>query len=147
MYIWLKTVLYYSYIYDTMFITQFLKSNINYIYPQGHRVTPTPQETNLGVHLNLIILYTNNTVSFYDIVSNSNFIISNCTMICEWRIGMDAERCDCGLIKVLSWHLHGWTEEKHDNYQSGQWPAQDSNQVSPNTSLDVPALSAYSVMH
>ena len=28
-----------------------------------------------------------------------------------------------------------------------QWPGQDLNQVSPNTSPDVPALSAYSVMH
>jgi len=38
---------------------------------------------------------------------------------------MDVERSDCGLIKVLSWHLRGWTEEKHGNYQSGQpmtWP-------------------------
>jgi len=38
---------------------------------------------------------------------------------------MDAERCDCGLIEVLSWHLRGWTEEKHGNCQSGQpmtWP-------------------------
>jgi hypothetical protein len=38
---------------------------------------------------------------------------------------MDAERYDFGLIEVLSWHLPGWTEEKHGNYHSGQpmtWP-------------------------
>lgn len=123
----MKTVLCYTCIYDIIFITQFLKSNINYKYPQGHRVAPHPHpwETNLGVHLSLITQYTNHTVSFYDIISNSNFIMSNCTMICEWQIGMDVERCDCGLIKVLSWHLHGWTEEKYGKYQSGQpmtWP-------------------------
>jgi hypothetical protein len=38
---------------------------------------------------------------------------------------MDEERCDCGLIEALSWHLSGWTEEKHGKYRSGQpmtWP-------------------------
>jgi hypothetical protein len=65
-------------------------------------------------------LYCTLIISFYDIVSNSYFMMSKCTTIRKWWIGMDTEGCDCGLSKVLSWHVPGWTKEKHGNYQSGQ---------------------------
>jgi len=146
----MKTVLCYTCIYDIIFITQFLKSNINYKYPQGHRVAPHPHpwETNLGVHLSLITLYTNHTVSFYNIISNSNFIMSNCTMICEWRIGMDVKRCDCSWLRYYPGIcMDGLRKNMENISQDSQWPGQDLNQVSPNTSPDVPALSAFSVMH
>jgi len=91
-------------------------------------------------------LYCTLIISFYDIISNSNFIMSNCT-ICEWRIGMDAERCDCGLRYSPGICVDGLRKNMETISQDNQWPGQDSNRVSPNTNPDVPALSAYSVMH
>jgi hypothetical protein len=36
-----------------------------------------------------------------------------------------------GIINVLSRHLPGGMEEKHENSQNSQYPGQDSNQASP----------------
>ena len=104
------------YLHNTVFIIK------HKLYrPTGSQNCPPPPVKKIWV---CIWTWLYCTLISFDDISNWNFITSNCT-ISEWRIGMDAERCDCDLIEVLSWHLRGWTEEKHGNYQSGQprtWP-------------------------
>ena len=39
-------------------------------------------------------------------------------MFVEQLTGKDLEGSDCGIIRVLSWHLLGVSEEKHEVFQA-----------------------------
>jgi hypothetical protein len=49
-------------------------------------------------------------------LSNSVYIASSDRMIYEWKIGKDMEGHIRGLMKGLSQHLPGWTEENYENF-------------------------------
>jgi hypothetical protein len=70
-------------------------------------------------------------VLFNDTVSSSDHVASDDRIINEWT-GEDLEGSGHGLIKVLSWHLPGVTEENHKNLSRDSWsPGQYLNPRPP----------------
>jgi hypothetical protein len=59
------------------------------------------------------------SVLFYDAVSVSDYMVWDGRVIGEWRIVRDVEGGGLSKIDVISCHLIGGTEEKHDTSPSG----------------------------
>jgi hypothetical protein len=65
---------------------------------------------------------------FNDAFSSSDYIVSSDRMINEYWVGHAMEWSDRGLIKELSRHLPGRTEENHEQLsQDSRSPSQDLN--------------------